>query len=331
LFFIRMELSGALPNVMTLRFTDLTFPCLITTIWAMLIIDTNNKAWLKYVGQNTGNAWTIVNGTEVSAVPQIRIFHLDVFSICKVDFRFAFPLATPPAQNVQPLLEEEINLGESQSPVLEEIQVLPDAKEETHVEMDENETLSLDLNVDIQELDERKSNLLTSKSQKNVGSSQNEEIHVAEKISQIGSETIEDPLPNMDDVEVSTKKKKKKHEKKSSKVDDSIEVIRTNKSPKVINIEEDEEEPLDENEPEEEPEIQAEELKNSALQTPKQTRKRSLSISESTENNYSDRPPKRHKRKWYSKTWERYWTPTSEKRRRRRCRFTCSLGNNEFI
>jgi len=265
----------------------------------MLIIDTNNKAWLKYVGQQTGSTWTILNGAEVSVIPQIRLFHLDIFSICKVDFRFEFPLAIPDAQTVSQPIREEININ-SQSSVLEEIQVLPDPKETQYLEVEDN----LDLNVDIQELEENKKRN-TKSNHLNSGPSQNEEIQFSEKISHSYNQTvmIDTSVSNMNSdveketsTEMNTYTNQNNNKKKSTpKEDDSsnfMKVINTKKSlkePDVLEVEL----LLDE--------AGDQVSKVEGVKTRKRKRK-SLTT-----------PSFFYK----SKTWERYWTPSSEKRLRR--------------
>jgi len=269
----------------------------------MLTIDTNNKAWLKYVGQNTGSSWTVLNGTEMSAVPQVRLFHLDVFSINKIDFRFEFPLAIPPAQTAH----EEINIGsQSQSPVLEEIQVLPDLKETSQTNIS-----SLDLNVDEKE---KSQNTACEKS----GSQKEEILHIAE-ISHI-CDQVKIELNQRDVDEIDEKKIKNEKEEETEIMERSEEDVDQKKLQKENEEEteimersvEDVDQKKLQKENEDETEKSVKEPKNSCRTS--KTHKRSRSVSE---------PIQRKKMRisrdvWKSKTWESYWTPTSGKRLRQR-------------
>jgi len=235
--------------------------------FATLTIDSNNKAWLKYVGQSVGSVWTAVNGTEISTVHTVPIFHLSIFTLGDVNFRFEFscPLVTE---------TQDVALGHQQQPTGEEPQGLHDNQSKVEIVKEESSI-------------ERRYKTFTESADDN-------------------------PIPDLKAAVKSPVNHSDSGKCPSDEEDKSENPDKRQNDQKMI---EEDGKPEEDGKSDEEKSMVEKLPEENSIPRIVKTTKRPRSVSAPVEE--SNRKKRRSQWKT-SKTWAEYWTPTSEKRNRRK-------------
>jgi len=285
--------------------------------FAMLTVDSNNKAWLKYIGQSVGTVWTVVNGTKISHAHLVPIFHLCVFNLGDVNFRFELASSLVAFAQTQSVTLE----GCQQVDVVEEIQTAPDT---TVSDTPKVASVSSELMHDKEEgkvMDENGEDLIVDK--KEVESpyglpSQREKIVKNEDKEYKEEESATEMRYKFtESTEKQERKKQKSKEDIKGEEDEKMSfdaslvaegekkslegsLVVEEKNPK-------EEKRSEENNPSEEMPLQrAKRPRSVSIPVEEPNRKKRRSCNKSKEKNIFG--------KWESDTWGKYWTPVCLKR-----------------